>query len=137
MGDRITRTDAERMAREVAKVMGLPYGHYVIVDDEPEELIGISRLGMASDGRPRGRYKVQMADGRWMTTQPGAIELDYNPTYGGCVISRIADDGGTWVYSRPFSEMRRTPREFVDYCRAFIAGWYADQDANQTPEIDR
>lgn len=110
---RITRKDAERAARRLAEAIGVPYGHYVVVDDEPADFEGMS---------PEGRYKVQRKDGKWFTTQPNAIEVDYNPTYGGCVIQHIADDGGTWVSSGRFSQMRQTPREFVDYVNALLTG---------------
>lgn len=113
MTQRITHKDAERAARRLADALGLPYGHYVTVDEEP---------GSFDGERPEGRYKVQTRDGRWRTTQPNAIEINYNPTYGGVVLQHIADDGGTWVTSGRFSQMRRTPREFVEYVNSLLTG---------------
>lgn len=108
MGTRYTRKDAEKAVERLADALGLPYGHYVTLGHEPED-------------RPEGRYKRQLFDGRWITTQPNALELSYQPTYGGCVIVQIADDGGTWE-RHPFTSRRMRPREFVQYVDGIIAG---------------
>ena len=87
MSTKYTRKDAEKAVRRLAEALNLPYGHYVVIDDEPQ----------AFDGeRAKGRFK-HLGNGGWFTTQPDALELDYNPTYGGCVIHQIAPDGGTWI----------------------------------------
>jgi hypothetical protein len=109
MGDRYTGKDAEAAVKRLAEALGLPYGHYVTTETEP----------------PDGQYKQERprADGseRWFTVQPNALAVDYNPTYGGCVIHQLADDGGTWI-REPFSRERKSPREFVAYVQALIAG---------------
>ncbi len=45
----------------------------------------------------------------------GGWELDYNPTYGGCVINEISNEGG--AVSQPFGCQRHSPREFCDMVR--------------------
>ncbi len=111
MSERYTHKDAEKAVQRLAEAMSLPYGHYIVTDDEPEPFQG---------EQPKGRFK-HLGNGGWFTTQPNALELDYNPVYGGCVISQIADTGGTWV-SLPFSQERKGPREFVGYVNALITG---------------
>ena len=111
MSERYTHKDAEKAVQRLAEAMSLPYGHYTTVDDEPESFEG---------EQPEGRYKTD-GGGYWVTTQPGALELDYAPIYGGCIIQQMADDGGTWI-SEPFSRERKGPREFVGYVNALITG---------------
>lgn len=114
MSERYTHKDAEKAVQRLAEAMSLPYGHYTVTEDEPESFEG------EQNG---GRFKrPTVPNGTlWFTTQPNALELDYNPVYGGCVISQIADTGGTWV-SLPFSQERKGPREFVGYVNALITG---------------
>ena len=113
MSERYTHKDAEKAVQRLAEAMSLPYGHYTVTEDEPESFEG---------EQSEGRFKAhRLSAGGWFTTQPNALELDYNPVYGGCVISQIADTGGTWI-SQPFSQERKGPREFVGYVNALISG---------------
>lgn len=113
MSSRYTVKDAERAVYRLAVAMGVPYGHYTTTDVEPAGVPGHQFEGEV--------YKAQREDGSWVVTQPDALEVDYNPTYGGCVISQIAPNGRTWV-SSPFGYERRSPRQFVSYVNAIIAG---------------
>ncbi|KKL25747.1 hypothetical protein LCGC14_2402200 [marine sediment metagenome] len=94
MGTRITRKDADRALQSYCALSGQPYGHY-----------------------KAGEYE----DGHLATIRNG-LAIDYNPTYGGCIIERIAHDGGTWV-SQPYSRERKTPREMVEYISGLCAGY--------------
>lgn len=128
---RVTFKDADRAGWRLADALGLPYGHYVTVEEEP----------LAFDGeRPEGRFKRPLsrtlANTRqvgWVTTQPGAIQVDYNAAYGGCIIEQIAHDGGTWV-NHPFKRERVSPREFVLYVEALLEGMDL---ANTEKRLDR
>ena len=91
MSDRYTRTDAENALERLAAALGKPLGHY-------RKLRGGEVSTFGSDT---------------YTTIPGGWALDYNPTYGGCVIEEIDDRGGTSV-RRPLGDRRMSPREFVD-----------------------
>ena len=62
-------------------------------------------------GRSSETYK-QGEDGRYHA-QIGAVGMDYNPIYGGCVPHTVYNAGGG--LSMPFGEYRMTAREF---CRA-------------------
>ena len=50
-------------------------------------------------------------DGKGMQCNVGAWRLDYNPTYGGCIVEEAYNDGG--AVTHPFGEGRKSPAEFV------------------------
>ena len=124
MAVRYTVKDAERSLRELCELMGRPYGHYVDVDERP------APIDEHGPGEATERYVHESDDGRFTITQPGAWELDYNPTYGGCVIEEIASNGRTWTH-HPFGAERRSPREFVDYVAGLYRGYYDGQEAGR------
>lgn len=111
MSKRYSYRDAERAVERLARALGQPYGSYQITNDEPSPI---------GNERPEGRYKVRRNDGMWISTVPNGLHLDYAPIYGGCVIHRMADDGGTWI-SEPFSRVRRKPVAFINYVEELIA----------------
>lgn len=45
----------------------------------------------------------------------GALQLDYNPIYGGCIVEQICNEGGAVVH--PFGELRLSPFEFCQAVR--------------------
>ena len=95
MPARVTRKHADEALRRYCELTGQPYGHYKRV-----AVYGVDRA---------------------ISTIPNGLAIDYNPTYGGCIIERMADNGGTWV-SQPYSRERKTPREMVDYIDALGRG---------------
>lgn len=119
MTGRYTVKDAERKLRELCELMGKPYGHYVTSPERPEPI----EAGLGEAGE---RYCVEREDGTFTHTQPGAWELDYNPTYGGCVITEIASTGRTWTHN-PYGAERRSPREFCDFVAGLYRGFYDGQ----------
>ena len=94
MSDRYTRKDAEQAAKRLAEHLGKPWGHYTDDVNHPD------------------RHPTPLHEGGKFYTIPGGWALDYNPTYGGCVIEELAPDGGTWI-TQPFGSERCSPREFV------------------------
>lgn len=99
--DRYTRKDAEKAFEHLCQELGKPVGHYRKVN--PGE---VSNMG----------------EDRIITTIPGGWTLDYNPTYGGCVIEELSPNPGeTWI-SHPFGSTRRSPREFCSFVNAVLAG---------------
>lgn len=82
MADRWTYKDAVRSFNRFAKAMDRTTTQWVETDD------------------PQHHYRAVI----------GAWSLDYNPIYGGCVITEIVTDGGGITH--PLGEYRATPREF-------------------------
>ena len=105
MTERVTIADADAALRRYCETTGQPYGHY-----QRGELYGV-------DGA--------------ISTIPGGLEIDYNPTYGGCVIERISDTGDTGV-SQPYGARRRSPADTVDFLRAMTYGY---SDAARGPGL--
>jgi hypothetical protein len=99
MTDRYTRKDAEKAFKRLAEEFGKPTGHYREVAE-----------GETSN----------MADGQKFSTIPGGWVLDYNPTYGGCVVEELSPNPGeTWI-TQPFGSTRRSPREFCQMVNDMI-----------------
>jgi hypothetical protein len=91
MSDRYTLKDADKAFERLCEELGKPMGHY----------------RKCADGEPSN-----MANGQTFSTIPGGWALDYNPTYGGCVVQELSPNPGeTWVRS-PLGDRRRSPREF-------------------------
>lgn len=110
-------SQAIEAVKRLADVMGVPYGHYVYHDTEPDT----SALDpIHHGGESPTAYKRQLSDGRWVTTQPGALEADHNAAYGGWVIEQIAPNGRTWI-SKPFGDTRRSLRSFLAFVEEQIA----------------
>lgn len=108
---------AVEAVQRLAKVMGVPYGHYAYHDSEPDtSALDPDHHG----GESPTAYKRQTSDGRWITTQPSALEADHNSAYGGWVIDQIAPNGRTWI-SKPFGDTRRPLRSFLNFVEAQIA----------------
>lgn len=96
---RYTRKDAERQFERLCEELGKPMGHY----------------------RECAEGEVSnMENGQKYSTIPGGWALDYNPTYGGCVIEELSPvPGETWI-SQPFGSTRRSPREFCQMVHDII-----------------
>lgn len=45
----------------------------------------------------------------------GALQLDYNPIYGGCIVEQICNEGG--AVTHPLGELRLSPFEFCQAVR--------------------
>lgn len=104
MGERYTRKDADRAFVRLCEELGKPVGHYREVGESEAS---------------------NMANGQRFSTIPGGWALDYNPTYGRCVIEELSPNPGeTWI-SHPLGSTRRSPREFVQ--NDFVA-WSAELD---------
>lgn len=107
---------AIEVTKQLAEVMGVPYGHYTYHDTEPD----LSELDpQYGGGESPTAYKVKTRDGRWVTTQPNALEADFNGHYGGWVIQQIAPNGRTWI-SNPFGSTRRRLSGFVSFVEDLI-----------------
>lgn len=115
---------AVEVVKRLAEVMGVPYGHYTYHDAEPDTS-ALDPLGHG--GEAPTAYKVKTRDGRWITTQPNALEADYNPVYGGWVIDQIAPNGRTWI-SKPFGDTRRSLRSFLNFVEDQIARIESEQE---------
>lgn len=101
MADRYTRKDAQIAFERLCEELGKPSGHY-------------RKLAAGETSN--------MANGQTFSTIPGGWALDYNPTYGGCVIEELSPTPGeTWI-SHPFGSTRRSPREFCQFVNDVIRG---------------
>ena len=77
----------------------------------------LKRLG-ALMGKQVGNCWTKKGDKR--IAKIGCWNLDYNPIYGGCVVTEICNEGGG--IHHPFGSMRRSPREFYDAMWMTIRG---------------
>lgn len=87
MTDRKTEKDARAAMARIAEALGHPVGGYV------------------KDVTAPTRYRAVI----------GAWDLDYNPTYGGCIVTEIVTDGGGITH--PLGDSRETPAVFCAMVR--------------------
>lgn len=80
--------------------------------------IALKRLGTVM-GKQVGNCWFKNREGKWISNV-GCWNLDYNPIYGGCVVTEIYNEGG--AITHPFGSMRRSPREFYDAIWMTIRG---------------
>jgi hypothetical protein len=118
MTERYTRKDAEEAGRRLAEAAGHRYGHSEVVRELPEHVTNPTPGGGGEEAAP---YATERKSGGWFVTIPGGWAVDYNPTYGGCVIEEIAPNGRTWI-SQPFGATRRSPRQFCEWAWGVIRG---------------
>jgi len=91
MARRITEADARSAARRLADALGHPYGSW------------------EQDNGTRSGYRAII----------GGWDLDYNPTYGGCVITEIVNDGGG--IRHPLTEARQPLATFCSMVNFTLA----------------
>lgn len=82
--DRITERMVEAKAERLAKVLGVPYGHYREVS--PDEVPA---------GYPKDGYQHTRDNGNVVITLEGSLEISH--AYGGVSLHAIYKDGSTGI----------------------------------------